>query len=108
MDKENLVHELKKRIVDNINVESIIMFGSVAQNKDSSDSDIDILVIWNEEGNLSNRERRIKLRRIIGYFDCPLDVLTYTQKEVDMALSEDKSFISQVIREGKVIYGRLH
>ena len=61
-----------------------------------------------EEDTLSNRERRLKLRHLIGNFDRPLDLLTCTSAELAEALAEPHSFTSQIVREGRIIYGRLN
>jgi predicted nucleotidyltransferase len=106
MDNE-LLRGLTQRITAQIHPESIIVFGSVAQGVDNEDSDLDLLVVWNDENILSNRERRIKLRRLIGMIDRPLDVLTCNTEELQRALREPHSFTSQIVKEGKVIYGRL-
>jgi predicted nucleotidyltransferase len=110
LNNEELIKELTTKITASIHPESIILFGSRsychAENND--DSDIDLLVIWNEEDSLSNRERRLKLRHLIGDFDKPLDLLTYTSAELAKALTEPHSFTSQIVREGRIIYGRLN
>jgi predicted nucleotidyltransferase len=103
-----LLGELTRRITAQIYPESIIVFGSVAKGIDNEDSDLDLLVVWNEEETLSNRERNIKLRRLIGMVDRPLDLLTCNTEELKKALKEPNSFISQIVKEGKVIYGRLN
>jgi uncharacterized protein len=107
VEKDHLVQDLKERIVNQVKPEGIILFGSVAQGVDNPDSDIDVLVIWDEEPDLSNRDRRLKLRRLIGDFNSPMDLLTYTSEELKKALSEPNSFTSQIVKEGRVIYGRL-
>lgn len=105
MSNEELIKELTKKITASIHPESIILFGSVVRGEDGQDSDIDLLVVWDEESYLSNRERRLKLRRLIGDFDKPLDLLTCTSEELTQALAEPNSFTSQIVREGRVIYG---
>ena len=108
MSNDELIRELTEKITASIHPESIILFGSMSRRENNFDSDIDLLVIWNEEGTLSNRERRLKLRRLIGDFDKPLDLLTCTSVELTKALAEPHSFTSQIVREGRVIYGRLN
>jgi predicted nucleotidyltransferase len=54
-DVRNAIIELKKRIQDAFNVDSIILFGSVARGVYDKESDIDILVITKE--TISNRDQ---------------------------------------------------
>lgn len=108
MTKEQSIQELTRRITARIHPESIILFGSTAKGENGPDSDIDLLVVWDEEKSLSNRERRLKLRRLLDYTDSPLDLLTCTSEELKKALAEPNSFTSQVVKEGKILYGRLN
>lgn len=108
MFKSDLIQELTHRITSQIHPKSIILFGSTAIGMDTPESDIDLLVIWDEEPGLSNRQRRLKLRHLIGDFNNPLDLLTYTSKEIAQALTNPNSFTSQIMKEGKVIYDRLY
>ncbi len=108
MSNEELIKELTAKLTAGIHPESIILFGSMCRQEDQEDSDIDLLVVWNEEDTLSNRERRLILRRLIGDFEKPLDLLTCTSSELAKALAEPHSFTSQIVKEGRVIYGRLN
>jgi predicted nucleotidyltransferase len=54
-DTKNAIIELKKRIQEAFNVDSIILFGSVAREAHDDESDIDILVITKE--TISNRDQ---------------------------------------------------
>lgn len=108
LSNEELIKELTTKITAGIHPESIILFGSRSRQENDDDSDIDILVVWDEEETLSNRERHLKLRHLIGDFEKPLDLLTCTSSELAKALAEPHSFTSQIVREGKIIYGRLN
>lgn len=108
MSNEELIKDLTTKITAGIHPESIILFGSMGRQDNNDDSDIDLLVVWDEEAALSNRERRLKLRRLIGDFEKPLDLLTCTSTELAKALAEPHSFTSQIVREGRIIYGRLN
>lgn len=107
MSNEEIINEVTQRITAQICPESIILFGSLARGEDREDSDIDLLIVWDEEGTLSNRERRLKLRRLIGTIDKPLDLLTCTSTELKRALTEPNSFTAQIVKEGRLVYGRL-
>lgn len=104
-NKRTIVEDIKTRLLTNIRPESIILFGSVASGTDSLDSDIDLLVVWDELKDLPNIKRRIRLRQIIGITASPLDILTCSSAELRVALSDAQSFTSHIIKEGEVIYG---
>lgn len=105
MTRLEIAHMIKNKIVESINPKSIVLFGSVARGNEREDSDIDILVIWDEKKELSNVKRRIVLRKIIGMVDSPLDVLTCTTEELNIALEDKNSFTSRIVSEGELIYG---
>jgi predicted nucleotidyltransferase len=108
MTKMEIAHMIKNRIVEKINPKSIVLFGSVARGIEREDSDIDMLVIWDEKRELSNVKRRIILRKIIGMVESPLDILTCTTEELYKALEDKNSFTSKIVSEGELIYGRLN
>lgn len=107
-NKRTVVEDIKTKLLTNIQPKSIILFGSVARGTDSLDSDIDLLVVWDEQKDIPNIKRRIMLRQIIGITESPLDILTCTSDELKIALSDEQSFTSHIIKEGEVLYGGLH
>jgi predicted nucleotidyltransferase len=87
-----------------VNVQKIIVFGSQANSKYNTDSDIDIIVISNDFKNkdIFKRARLTKDAEImtIRKFMIPLDIVTMTPEE----LTDDKSLLSDYARTGEVIY----
>jgi predicted nucleotidyltransferase len=51
------IYELKERIKKNFNLRHLILFGSKARGDDEDWSDIDLLVLVEDEKNWSNREK---------------------------------------------------
>lgn len=97
---------LVKKLIDNYRPEKIILFGSVARNQHTNNSDIDLLIIKKSE---KKRPFRIKavfeaLRGIKRNY--PLDPLVYTPDEIKKRLSIGDYFIKRVLNEGKILYGQ--
>ncbi len=107
-NKRTIVENIKTKLLTNIQPKSIILFGSVAKGLDSLDSDIDLLVVWDEQKNIPNIKRRILLRQIIGITESPLDILTCSTEELQTALNDEQSFTSHIIKEGEILYGGLN
>lgn len=110
MDKDKIkqiIEQIKQRIVTQINPESIMIFGSIAKGNATSDSDLDLFIVWNEHCEFTNVKRRIILRKIIGFTDVPIDIITCTTEELKKALEDESSFTSKIVKEGELIYGRL-
>ena len=49
-EKKNILNEIVERLKKNINVKEIIIFGSYTNDSIKQDSDLDMLVILDEEG----------------------------------------------------------
>jgi predicted nucleotidyltransferase len=95
------IAELLEREID---PQLVVLFGSVAKGEVYRDSDLDLFVVWDGVGHLTNRERRIKLRKLIGEREVPLDILTCTSEEFEEALQEPNSFTNIIMAEGMVLY----
>ncbi len=108
MTKMEIANIVKNKLIENINPKLIVLFGSLANGNEREESDIDLLVVWDEKVELTNIKRRIILRKIIGIIDSPLDILTCTTNELNKALEDKNSFTSQIVTEGELIYGRFN
>jgi predicted nucleotidyltransferase len=101
---EQKIPELREKIVETLDPEKIILFGSYAWGKPNSSSDVDLLIIQNTQG--SRRQKQIELRKKLFKFDVPTDLLVYTQAELDYRLELEDFFFKKIINEGKVIYAK--
>ena len=100
------LENLKLKIVDSINPERIILFGSYAKDTYSTDSDLDLLVVI-KESNEPRYKRARKIRKSLwGLVNIPKDILVYTEEELDRWKNVPMSFASNIINEGKVLYER--
>lgn len=99
------VDKLRDEIVRYCDPTRIYLFGSRARGDAKSDSDIDIIVVWDAKPKLTPGSRQLMIRRNISTFIHGIDLLVYTSEELDRALGDPLSFASQALREAKVIYG---
>lgn len=99
---DNLLREIRARIVDAVKPERIILFGSYAYGKPKDESDLDILVIMNSE--LPRYRRSISIYRCLAGLLIPKDILVYTPEEIEEWSEVPQAFITTAIRKGKVIY----
>ncbi|HEY2932260.1 MAG TPA: nucleotidyltransferase domain-containing protein [Acidobacteriota bacterium] len=79
----------------------IILFGSAARGDADAASDFDLLVIKEtQEPFVARLEAMARL--------CPAgvraDILVYTPQEIEAMLQEDNAFITEALRDGKVVY----
>jgi predicted nucleotidyltransferase len=98
-----LIQEIKNRIVSGVHPEKIILFGSYAYGNPTKDSDLDLLVIMQSDEPM--HKRIIRLRKLLLDYRVPKDVIVYTPQEVNDWKDVSNAFITSIIRKGKVIYG---
>ncbi len=97
------IEEVKNRIVEKFHPEKIILFGSYANGEPNDESDLDLLII--QRTDLPKKERRPIIRKELKEFKLAMDLLIYTPDEVDYWKDTPAAFVTQVIMEGKVLYG---
>lgn len=100
---EELIQEIKNRIVSAVHPEKIILFGSYAYGTPTKDSDLDLLVILPTEEPMHSRVTRI--RKLVRDINIPKDIIVYTPQEVEKWKDASAAFITSIIKKGKVIYG---
>ena len=81
--------------------EKIILFGSHAYGKPTSDSDVDLAVII-KNTNLSYHDRLIGIRRLM-HTTIPIDFFVLTKDELEEKAKEN-FFLREILERGKVVY----
>lgn len=101
----NLIEKNRKKIIElckRHKVATLFAFGSILTNQFKSDSDIDLIVEFDEVDLFSYAD---------NYFDLKFSLENLLQREVD--LLEDKAIINPYLRQSidatkKMIYGQRH
>jgi predicted nucleotidyltransferase len=107
-----LIAAIRDRIVDNLHPEKIILFGSRANGTATPDSDIDLLVILNDEHPLARVRRRDRFGAIQDLFRhrlFGLDAIVLTTAEVQKIMDENEGewdLVLEILDEGKTLYDR--
>jgi len=101
---DELIQEIKNRIISGVHPEKIILFGSYAYGTPTKDSDVDLLVIMPSNEPMHSRVTRI--RKLVRDIPIPKDIIVYTPQEVEKWKDASVAFITSIIRKGKVIYGQ--
>ena len=99
-----LLADITERIVRHFDPEQVILFGSYAYGTPHKDSDVDLFVIMEGEGDLFSRIHRVSQVAQVDYL--PMDVLTRTPREVQERLDMGDYFMAEVLERGKVLYKR--
>jgi predicted nucleotidyltransferase len=105
---DEMLRQMARVIVDEVEPERIILFGSHARGDARPDSDVDLLVIEQEPfGKLRSRRREAALLwRALARFPVPKDILVYSRKEAAEWNDSPSHIVAQALREGRVLYER--
>ena len=96
--------EIKKRLIEQYDPDSMILYGSYGTEKERHDSDIDLLII--KDSTKSCIERQCEVERILSDRLLPLDIRVYTPHEIRFLFSVGSPFIEEVIERGRLLYMR--
>jgi predicted nucleotidyltransferase len=94
--------ELVRQIVDAVQPEKIILFGSAARGSAGAGSDLDLLVI--KSGDFHHITMAQRINAALGPRDFAVDVTVATPGEVARYGDEYCLILYPALREGKVIY----
>jgi len=93
-----------RRIVEALQPEKIILFGSYAYGRPTTNSDVDLLIVM--ETSASASERYLAVSRLLRPRPFPVDILVKTPDEIRRALEAGDHFIHHIFSRGQVLYER--
>lgn len=98
-----LLREIARKVVHAFRPKNIILFGSYAYGKPTSDSDLDLLIVMESRDRPAER-----IRKVSDLFDprpLPMDFIVLTPGEVRHRLSGFDPFLEEVFEKGQMLYG---
>jgi len=99
---QEVLEEVKRRIVTKFRPQRIILFGSYAGGRPGPDSDLDLLIVMEVEG--STRQKANEIDMLLADRSIPMDFIVLTPEQYERQKNIVGSIARQVEREGKVIY----
>jgi uncharacterized protein len=105
---DDLLSQMAQVIVQEVEPERIILFGSHVRGEARPGSDVDLLVI-EREGFGKQRSRRREaalLWRALAHFPVPKDIVVYSQKEAAVWKDSPGHLVAHALREGRFLYER--
>jgi predicted nucleotidyltransferase len=84
--------------------EEIILFGSYAYGRPSTDSDVDLLIV--KESDERPIDRRIEVRQLLRHinFQVSLTLIVLTPDEIDNRVKAGDPFFTEILSRGKVLH----
>ena len=105
---DGLLGEMVQAIVDEVDPEQVILFGSRARGDQREHSDVDLIVVEAEPfgPERSRHKELVRLYHALAGFRVPADVLVYSHDDVDYWRDSLNHVLARALREGKVLYER--
>jgi predicted nucleotidyltransferase len=112
MNIDNILNDLINRLKVS-DPYKIILFGSCVGGKETDDSDIDLMVILDNDDIAKNYEERqnkkLYIRRLVREinYDVALDILVYSKGELKKLKECGNYFINEIEKTGRIIYEKV-
>uniref|UniRef100_A0A831UBZ8 Nucleotidyltransferase domain-containing protein n=1 Tax=Geobacter metallireducens TaxID=28232 RepID=A0A831UBZ8_GEOME len=97
------IDQLKHRIAEAMKPEKIFLFGSYAEGRATTDSDVDLVVIM--ESELPPHQRNIALKRLFPRRTFSLDAFVFTPREFARYKDIPGTIAYNATHHGKLLYG---
>ena len=97
-----------RTIVDEVDPEQVILFGSRGRGDARPDSDVDLLVIESEPfgAGRSRNAEAVRLERALPATPVARDVLVYSRDDIEQWRGSLNHVAARALREGRVLYTR--
>lgn len=105
---DSLISDMVKAIVDEVDPEKVVLFGSRGRGVASERSDVDLVVIEAEPfgPERSRHKELVRLYAALADFPVPADVLVYSLDDVEYWRDSLNHVLARALREGRVLYER--
>jgi predicted nucleotidyltransferase len=104
---ETMITEITQRIVDELNPEEIILFGSYAWGNPHIYSDLDLCVIVPDNIPKFDRiEWGVRALNAVNYLMIDVDIVIKTRSDVETFKLVPASLTKKIVEQGKLLYGQ--
>jgi predicted nucleotidyltransferase len=100
---QQAIEEIVREVVTKYQPEKIILFGSAARGEMTPDSDLDFFIIKRDVPHRGIDRHYDLVKRI--HYCFASDFLICTPREVETRVALGDPFVTQILAEGKVLYG---
>jgi len=102
------IEAMVRIIVDTAQPDRVILFGSHANGNTNANSDVDFLIVEEEEFGPDRKraEEFMRIREALSDFLVPMDLLIYSRAEFDRWKESSGHVIGRAVDEGRLLYER--
>ncbi|MCY3764586.1 MAG: nucleotidyltransferase domain-containing protein [Gemmatimonadetes bacterium] len=103
-----LINNMVRAIVDEVDQEQVILFGSRSRGDGREDSDVDLVVVEAEPfgSKRSRHKEMVRLYHAVAGFPVAADVLVNSRDDVAYWRDSINHVPTRALREGRVLYER--
>ncbi len=103
---EEWLPSVVERVVERFDPLKVVLFGSLARGEPNYDSDIDLLVVFDNVELENKRKLTIDIRRALAEIPVPVDIVVTDVDEIDRQGHIVGTVLRPALREGKTVYER--
>ena len=105
---DEILDRMVRAIVEEVDPEQVILFGSRARGDAGEESDVDLVVVETEPfgKTRSRRLEAVRLWKALSDFVVPKDILVYSRDEVELWRGSIHHVLARALREGTILYNR--
>ena len=103
MTTKKQIKQYVTQIADEFSPQKVILFGSYAYGKPTTDSDVDLLVIMDKNKQMERPSLEVRNRLKPPF---PLDLIVKSPKHIRKRLKMRDYFLRDIINKGIVLYER--
>ncbi len=96
--------EVTRRILETVQPQRVLLFGSSVRGKFTKDSDLDVLVIV--RGPVHRRQLAQKINRNLHGVGAPVDIVVATEEDIAQYGDKPGTILRPALMEGRVLYAR--
>lgn len=101
---ENELDKIIRQIAKRYQPKSMILFGSLARGVIHENSDIDLCIVI----DTASKRKLVADMYLNVESDIPFDLIIYTQEEWERNIHNTSSFAYHILKEGRILHGRLN
>ncbi len=105
MVTQELMEDVKKRLIQTYNPIAIYLFGSYAWGTPTEDSDLDLLIVIDTSHEKTYARPRHGQQALFG-LGIAKDMIVYTKDEFEKYSSDITSLCYKIKHDGKILYAR--
>lgn len=95
-----------ERVVERFDPLKVVLFGSLARGEPNYDSDVDLLVVFDNVELENKRYLTVDIRRALVEIPVPVDIVVTDVDEIDRRGHIVGTVLRPALREGTVLYER--